>query len=161
MRCPVEAINKGNVRLDNVIVGGSNTTCKFDLLEPNQVQACTLYQAVSQDDFDNGTVVVAVASATAKPRGVRPELPSVPQDDAVVAVALDRTPALDLSCSVDKGYVTWAGERNVMRTSGCTLAKSSSMTPLLTTHSYITTHTHATADTTAWVTLPLQKQLLM
>jgi hypothetical protein len=107
--CPVKVRNFGNVRLDAVsIKGGSASTCSMAVLVPGQIEYCTLKQDVTQDDFDNGTFVVAVTEAAAVPRGVNKEL-AINLDSAEV-VQVDRIPAMDLSCSVKQGWVSAAGE---------------------------------------------------
>jgi hypothetical protein len=78
------------------------------MLAPGQVEYCTIKQDVTQDDFDNGTFVVAVTNATAAPRGANKEL--LINLDAAEVVQVDRTPALDVSCSVKQGWVAAAGE---------------------------------------------------
>lgn len=107
--CPVKVRNFGNVRLDAVsIKGGSASTCSMAELAPGQVEYCTIKQDVTQDDFDNGTFVVAVTDAAAVPRGVNKEL--LINLDAAEVVQVERTPALDVSCSVKQGWVSAAGE---------------------------------------------------
>jgi hypothetical protein len=82
------------------------------VLSPGQVEYCTIKQDVTQDDFDNGTFVVAVTEAQAVPRGISKEL--TVNLDAAEVVQIDRTPALDVSCSVAQGWVAAAGEKRLV-----------------------------------------------
>jgi hypothetical protein len=82
------------------------------VLAPGQVEYCTLKQGVTQDDFDNGTFVVAVTEATAVPRGINKELTI--NLDAAEVVQIDRKPTLDISCSVAQGWVAAAGEKHLV-----------------------------------------------
>jgi hypothetical protein len=82
------------------------------VLSPGQVEYCTIKQDVTQDDFDNGTFVVAVTEAKAVPRGIVTKLTI--NLDAAEVVQIDRTPALDISCSVAQGWVAAAGKTQLV-----------------------------------------------
>lgn len=113
IRCPMEVNNTGQLTLVDVTANGSfphlQTTCSTTTsLSPNGSIPCWLEATAVQDDFDNGTLVLA-AFATAGHLGYA-NLPLDGTKSYSSSISLNKSASMDLVATVDAGAgVTAAG----------------------------------------------------
>jgi hypothetical protein len=112
IRCPMEVNNTGQLTLINVAANGSfshlQTTCGMsDSLAPNDSLPCWLEATAVQDDFDNGTLVLA-AFATAGHLGYA-SLSLGGTKSYSSSISLNKSASMDLTVTSDVTAVSAAG----------------------------------------------------
>jgi hypothetical protein len=110
--CITELRNTGNMVLSSIKVDGDFNNCPTAELKPGAAALCTVSRASTQDEFDAGTMSLAVTQASAKWRGsldLPADVAAAAKDTAVVL--LNRSAALDVAVTGERTYATTPGEK--------------------------------------------------
>jgi hypothetical protein len=98
LSCTATLRNTGNVRLSSITLvapGGGSCTPDTPILLPNMTSSCTVSQAATQDNFENGGMTLAV-TARATPSGTTPGQVTG-EDSAAVTLPVRRQLVLTLA----------------------------------------------------------------
>jgi hypothetical protein len=110
LSCTATVRNTGNVRLSSITLtapGGGSCTPDTPILLPNMTASCTVSQAATQENFENGGMNFAVI-ATATPSGTTASQVTA-EDSAAVTLPVRRQLVLSLARTDTSSVVDRAG----------------------------------------------------